>query len=239
MRIPRVYVPDLPCEPGAAFTLEDYEASHLLRVLRVRVGAEVEAFDGKGRAARFVIRAKARHSVDLELIEPVEGGDVELPFRLTCAFAPPKGKRVRRLIEALTELGVTTLVPLRLERSEGKPPAGEQLVRWATEAAKQCRRNTLPSAHDATDLAALVALAADHAMCLLPDTTGATPLRDVIAVPPPDSVLFAVGPEGGFTPAERDALAESGFTPVALGRSVLRIETAACAVAAALIAAWG
>jgi 16S rRNA (uracil1498-N3)-methyltransferase len=52
-------------------------------------------------------------------------------------------------------------------------------------------------------------------------------------------VLFAIGPEGGFSAAERDALRTAKFTPIALGRSVLRIETAACAVAAALVAAWG
>ena len=85
-----------------------------------------------------------------------------------------------------------------------------------------------------------LSLAADHAVCLLPDTEGAQPLRDVTnARERPGSVLFAVGPEGGFTAGERDALRAAAFIPVALGRTVLRIETAASAVAAALVAAWG
>lgn len=237
MRIPRVHASDLPATAGEALRLEGPEAAHLSRVLRVRAGDEVEVFDGRGGAGRFRVEAAARGHVDLALIERADG-DRELPFRVTCAVAPPKGKRAHRLVEELTELGVGAFAPLVLRRTAARPPDPDEVARWSVEAAKQCLRNRTLDALAPVDLAGALALAREHELALLPDTTDAAPLREALARPRPASVLVVIGPEGGFDPAERQALREGGLVPVSLGPSVLRIETAAAAVVASLITAW-
>jgi 16S rRNA (uracil1498-N3)-methyltransferase len=93
----------------------------------------------------------------------------------------------------------------------------------------------VPSVSESTTLEDLVAREKAD-LKLLPDTKGARPLRDVLrGVNGPGSALFAIGPEGGFEESERQLLREAGFQPVILGRSVLRVETAALAVLACLV----
>lgn len=237
MRIPRVHGPDLPTDEGAPLRLEGAEAAHLSRVLRVRPGDEVEVFDGRGGAGRFQVEAAARGHVDLALVRR-DDGDRELPFRVTCAVAPPKGKRAHRLVEELTELGAVTLAPLLLRRTSARAPDPDEVERWSIEAAKQCLRNRALAPLPPVDLPGLVALAREHELALVPDTTDARPLREVLARPRPASVLVAIGPEGGFDPDERQALREAGLLPVSLGPAVLRIETAAAAVVAAMVTSW-
>ncbi|MBX3471000.1 MAG: 16S rRNA (uracil(1498)-N(3))-methyltransferase [Planctomycetes bacterium] len=237
MRVPRVHGLDLPRAAGAPFRLEGPDAVHLGRVLRVAPGDEVEVFDAEGGAGRFRVTDVGRGRVDLVLEARVDA-DRELPFRLTCAVAPPKGKRAQRLVEELTELGASALAPLQLRRTTARPPTDDEVRRWSLEAAKQCLRNRALTPLPALDLEGLVALGREQALALLPDTVDAPPLREVLARPRPASVLVAVGPEGGFDPDERAALRAAGFLAASLGPTVLRIETAAAAVTAALVAAW-
>lgn len=238
MRVPRVHADVLPASPGEVLTLEGPEAAHLGRVLRMGPGDAVEVFDGRGGAGRFVIDAVAKRTVDLRLVARDET-DRELPFAITCAVAPPKGKRAQRLVEELTELGVAALAPLALKRTSARAPDADEVTRWSLEAAKQCGRNQLLRPLPELDLAGLAAAGREHDLALLPDTRDAAPLREALTRPRPARVLLAIGPEGGFAPEERDALRAAGFQAVTLGRSVLRIETAAAAVVAALVTAWG
>ncbi len=242
MRVPRFFCPGLPTAPGAEAILEGEEAHHLARALRLRPGAEVELFDGVGGSARCRLTAVERRRATAEVLERTDRPP-PLPFALTCAVAPPKGKRAHRLVEALTELGATRLVPLVTERSQNKLPAGDQAERWALEAAKQCHRDALLQVAPATDLDGLIALARGGSsgrgtLALLADPRGAPPLREVLPPAAPAAVLIAVGPEGGFSETERHRLQEAGFAAARLGRTVLRVETAAAAVAAAVVAAW-
>jgi 16S rRNA (uracil1498-N3)-methyltransferase len=237
VRVPRVLGSDLPDAPGARYLVDDEEATHLARVLRVRPGDAVEVFDGEGRAGRFVVRAAGRREVELELVARSDA-DPALPFTLTAAVATPKAKRAQRLVEGLCELGVAAWVPLSLSRCEGRPPRPDEVRRWAIEAAKQCGRNRLLEAAPPVDLAGLLALARAHDLALVGDTADATPLRDVLARPRPARALVVVGPEGGFTAEERSALRGAGLASVALGPTILRIETAAHGLCAALVAAW-
>lgn len=237
MRLLRVHAPHLPTHLPARLRLDGDEATHLTRVLRVRPGQEVELFDGQGAAVLARVVEADRRAVELECHAPGRA-DPTLPFALWLAVSPPKGKREHHLLEGLTELGVTGHWPLLLRRTEARPARPEEQLRWSLEAAKQCGRNRPLVAAPPLDLPALLAEAPRHALCLLADTVEAAPLREVLARPRPASVLVAVGPEGGFDPAERDALRAAGFAPARLGPTVLRIETAAVALAAACVSAW-
>jgi 16S rRNA (uracil1498-N3)-methyltransferase len=241
VRLPRFFATGLPRSPGASFELTGDEAHHGVHVLRLAPGALVELFDGDGGAGRFEVNRAARASLELRLVERTDE-DREARCAVTLAFAPPRPKRTLALVEKATELGVARLVPLLTKRGvagRGGLSSGAlaKLRRRALEAAKQCGRNRLPSLAPSATFDALLAEELPRVeLALLPDTRGARPLRETLGSrpSPPRSVLFAVGPEGGFEEEERVRLRAAGFEPVVLGATILRVETAAIAILACL-----
>src|SRR6476660_6732359 len=124
--------------------LDGPEAHHLLHVMRASVGDEVTLFDDSGAEFKATVETLRRADAELRIIERREI-DRELPFELVVGVALPKGDRQKWLVEKLTELGVTTLVPLITERCVAQPAAAvlDRLRRSVIEAAKQCGRNRL------------------------------------------------------------------------------------------------
>ena len=220
-----------PPATGRAVLTGD-EARHLSRVLRAAVGDEVLLFDGCGRSWPARVAVIGRDTVELETgeprIEPADG------TRLTLAVALPKGERQKWLVEKLTELGVAKLVPLVTERgvAEATPAAVARLERGVIEASKQCGRDTLMEIAAPASVAALVAATPAGVIGLVADPQG-QPL-DAAGWPATTEVIALVGPEGGFSPAELAAAEAAGWPRITLGHYVLRIETAAMALAARL-----
>ena len=225
-------------------TLGGPEAHHLIHVMRCRPGLRVVLFDGLGGEYAATVTRVGRSEVELA-VEPRREVDRELPFSLTLAVALPKGDRQKWLVEKLVELGVTRLVPLVTARSVAQPVAGalERLRRGVIEASKQCGRNRLMEIAPPADGSEFLATASVAAVRLLshPDTTN---LADSGWHAPersegrgvPRAIIAAVGPEGGFADEEVAAARAAGWQPVALGRRILRVETAAIYLAAVLSA---
>jgi 16S rRNA (uracil1498-N3)-methyltransferase len=206
------------------------EAKHLARVLRAKPGDMVTLFDGHGMAWPARVGKIGRSDIELETGEPLVEPAARGP-RLTLAVALPKGERQKWLVEKLTELGVDRLVPLVTERgvAEATPSAIERLERGVIEACKQCGRNRLMEIGQPVSLAAVVADKPAAAMGMLADPTG-VPLS-LTDWQNTSEVIALVGPEGGFTDGERAAAMAGGFHTVSLGAWVLRVETAAIAMA--------
>ncbi|MBN1943777.1 MAG: 16S rRNA (uracil(1498)-N(3))-methyltransferase [Phycisphaerae bacterium] len=232
--IPRFYVSPLS---AGEVSLPADEARHALKVLRLRVGSEVEVFDGRGGWAVGEISRAGRSDVAVQ-VEQVHQAE-PLRTRVHVAFAVPKGKRLDWLLEKATELAAAALQPIRFERSVA---GGEELSdatrdRWWSHciaAAKQSGLAWLPALHDPTPLSVFLRQNTE-ALCLVGDITpDASSLKDVLSnrQPPPEDVILLIGPEGGFTPAEQDAIRTAGYRPVRLGATTLRIETAAAALLA-------
>jgi 16S rRNA (uracil1498-N3)-methyltransferase len=224
--------------------LDGPEAHHLLHVMRASVGDEVTLFDDSGFEFRATVETLRRADAELRIIERREI-DRELPFPLTVGVSLPKGDRQKWLVEKLTELGVTTLVPLITDRSVAQPAAGavDRLRRSVIEAAKQCGRNRLmkiaPAQPWSDWLNADCGLANDQSAIRNPKSeiirivahqTGAS----LDTIDPTRSVptFLAIGPEGGLTDAEVAAATAAGWQLVSLGPRILRVETAAIALAA-------
>jgi 16S rRNA (uracil1498-N3)-methyltransferase len=212
--VPLVFVDDLD-QP--LLTPDDHH--HLQRVLRVRAGEEITISDGQGRwrGARF------GETVTVE--GPLCDAPRPVP-PLTLAFALVKGGRPELVTQKLTELGIDHIVPFVAERSVVRWEPGrdrrhiERLRRVAREAAMQSRRCRLPTIDEVATFADVVAL---------PGAAAAT--RH--GVPPNlEHPTLLIGPEGGFSAAERSRFAQE----VGLGDLVLRAETAAIAGAAVLAA---
>jgi 16S rRNA (uracil1498-N3)-methyltransferase len=213
--------------------LEGDEARHCCRVLRAKVGDTIRVFDGRGTEWPGSITALARDTVTVTLAEPLSAESIPR-VQLTLAVALPKGERQKWLVEKLTELGTARLVPLVTDRgvAEATEGARARLERGVIEACKQCGRNTLM---DISAPATLGQLAARHPTSLrLIAQPGGMPICDQPIASlghEMQEIVAAVGPEGGFTPEELELAAAAGFRPVSLGSHILRIETAAIALA--------
>lgn len=219
----------MPPRDGRAVLVGD-EARHLARVMRCTVGDEVVVFDGRGTAWRARVASIGRDEVGLDLGEAMTG---PRPARvpLTLAVALPKGERQKWLVEKLTELGVDRLVPLATVRgvAEATPAAVERLSRGVIEACKQCGRDALMQIGGPKSVAEVVGDAESDMVLLVADRDG-VPLEEIATEG--NSVVALIGPEGGFTADELATVEAAGGRRVSLGPHVLRVETAAIALAA-------
>lgn len=219
---PWFYAPVLPGEGEVALDAE--EARHM-RAQRVKTEGKVSLFTGKGVVAIGTLLGTGKVKI-LELQEIPKS-----EHSLIMAVAVPKGDRADWMLQKLTELGVASIIPLKSERSVVLPREAKQ-ERWQRiliEACKQSRQAWIPE----LALLSTIEQAAQHAadVKLLLDQHG-KPLAGLLQNLP-KTVLAFVGPEGGFTDGEKQQLQKAGCVAASLGSSILRIETAAMAVAAA------
>jgi 16S rRNA (uracil1498-N3)-methyltransferase len=222
----RYYV-NLPLAVGP-FMLGGPEAHHLATVCRLRPGNEVCLFNGDGREYPARITHAARREITLEVVA-IDEPRRELPFTLEIAAPLPKGDRSQFLIEKLTELGVTTFVPLTCARSNTHPRESkrDKLERYVIEASKQCGRNVLMKIDDLTNWEGYIGRVDTGELRVFAHPYQATTLAKL----PQRSMRIAVGPEGGFTDEEVGLANERGWQPVTLGPRILRVETAAIVLA--------
>ncbi len=211
-------------EGVAKLTGED--AAHLTRVLRVEAGQRFEISDNHKAWLAEVIEAR-KSVVEFRVIEPLPDAPDTIPIHLFAALF--KFDRLEWMIEKATELGVDRIVPVETERSErGLFDAAQKRVeRWrkiAREASQQSRRTRMPVIDTAIRFRQLKGEGSRYLLDELPGTP---------KLPAPDrasrAVSLLVGPEGGWTPEERAAAIEAGWTPGSLGPDILRAETAAIA----------
>jgi 16S rRNA (uracil1498-N3)-methyltransferase len=225
MTVPRLHVVAALAE-GAEIRLGGDRAHYLRHVLRLREAASVHLFNGSDGEWRAGIAAVGRHEVTLTVGDRIRPQAVE-PGP-TLAFAPIRRNRLDWLIEKAVELGVAHLVPVITERTVVRPEGSARLKAIAIEAAEQCERLTVPPIDAPQPLAAWLAARKTGEPLLFADERGeGEPLARVLRNRDAGA-FFMVGPEGGFTPAERRLLlAAEGAVPVTLGPRILRAETAA------------
>jgi 16S rRNA (uracil1498-N3)-methyltransferase len=216
---------DGPLGPGDV-SLEGPEAHHLASVRRFVVGDRVTLFSGDGFEYPADVMEIGKKRVLLHVVA-VERPARELASSLHVACAMPKGDRGDFLIEKLTELGVTEFTPLMTERAIVKIDRDktEKLRRAVIEASKQCGRNVLMRVNPPAQWLDWCALQSG-ARYLAHPIAGAGELA-VDA----EGVTVAIGAEGGFSPNEVNTAIKAGWAPLALGSRILRVETAAIAVA--------
>jgi 16S rRNA (uracil1498-N3)-methyltransferase len=203
------------------------EAHHLATVCRLRPGDAVCLFNGDGKEYAAVVTEVGRRTVTVE-VEAVASPPREHAYRVEVAAPLPKGDRAQFLLEKLTELGVTSFVPLQTARSIVQPRETklDKLQRHVIEASKQCGRNVLLRVQP-------LSAWADYAR------RKDLPLARIVAHPGAivgprqsvEDVALAVGPEGGFTEEEIALAQASGWQVRGLGPRILRVETAAIVLA--------
>lgn len=166
----------------------------------------------------------------------IRPGMRDLDFPLVLAAAVPKGDRFDWLVEKATELGVARLVPIIARRSAVDPRSAkiDRLRRRVVEACKQSGRSRLMDLDEPTRWEAwLGSSSSEMSTKLIADPLGG-PIGPWLYVA--RGVAIAIGPEGGFAPEEVDAAVRAGYRPVSLASTILRVETAALAGCAAVVA---
>lgn len=225
----RFYAPEADESPRVV--LEGTEANHLLRVLRLKTGDEVVLFDGRGREANAEIAAVSKRSAELQLLTGWMRQRETAP-QIILGTAAPKGDRFRWLVEKATELGVTRLVPLVTQRSVVDPGAGklEKMQQTVIAACKQSGRCSLMQIDAPTAWAEFVSQEITGRTAFVAHLSRDRPSGSEIAAVKGDTIVLAIGPEGGWTDPEIELATQAGAKLVGLGSHTLRIETAAIAL---------
>lgn len=223
---------------GEEAVLPTEEVAHAFRSRRMQPGQRVELFNGRG-SVRGGELAGSPSRATVRFTEPLRTYPPSRP-RLTVAVSPPRGDRMRFLVEKLAELGADRLIPTFFKRSldTGRKPGANQEARWrrvAVEAAKQSGRPHLMTVEKARTVDAVAdELEGGKQAILLHLCDEAQPLADLISGSKgfAEKILLLVGPEGGLTPEEAAQCVQWGALPAEMGSHILRIETAALAAAA-------
>jgi 16S rRNA (uracil1498-N3)-methyltransferase len=216
------------------------EARHLTRALRVEPGQRFEISDNSVAYLAEIAEARGERVV-FRLIETV--APIEFPLRITLFASLFKFDRFEWLVEKATELGVERIVPVDASRTEkglfeASQKRAERWRRIAREASQQSRRTRMPEIAAGVKLDRAIAEPAEHRFFLEeieaePLLRGLPRTRTTGA-----SAALLLGPEGGWTDAEREAARNAGWVPVSLGSQILRAETAAAAALAVIMNAW-
>lgn len=242
MRTTRVFV-DQPLHSGRDIALPESATAHLLRVLRLRVGDACVLFNGDGHDyPATLLQADKRGGT--ARIEGRIAVNVESPLRILLLQGIARGEKMDLILQKATELGVAGFIPVDSERSEVKLDAQrmeKRLAHWrgvVTAACEQCGRAAVPAVQPPETIADACKSLPDTALRLSLDPQATHGIADLPA-DRPDTVVIAIGPEGGWSPRDRSQLAAQGFSGLRLGPRILRTETAGLAAIAAVQARFG
>jgi 16S rRNA (uracil1498-N3)-methyltransferase len=220
---------------GNTAALVGPHAAHLVRVLRARLGQEFDiAAEGLVRRGRICTIAPDDSRVEFELGEEVNAEAVPLVTLLLAVF---KFDRMEWAIEKCTELGVSHIIPVIARRTDAHlaKAAQTRVDRWrriAVQASEQSRRATVPEIEMPAKLSQILTQSGHGIGVVLAESGQQTDLKRALQQAGSNSVMLAVGPEGGWTDDELKLFVQHGWTTATLGPTILRAETAAIAALA-------
>jgi 16S rRNA (uracil1498-N3)-methyltransferase len=241
---PRFHVPGLTSTAERVELPED-EAEHLVRVLRLGVGDEVDVFDGRGGLWRAEIVQAGKKSAAVRLVAPGTPAR-ELGVELSLVVSVLKGDKIDDVVRDAVMLGVASIRPVISERSAIGLAAiarSSRMSRWqriAVASVKQCGRAVVPPIHDAVPFDWYLSEKTDAARVVSVEPSAA--LGEVLAadrVPRSRAVDLIVGPEGGWSVAEIASAHDSGAILMSLGARTLRADAVPIVALTALLTTWG
>ena len=239
-RMHRFYCPQSDFSGKTVFITDKNELHHLRTVLRLKKNDTVQLFDGKGKEASGTLYAITPQKAEVRILSVRSITHIKPLLILACAL--PKKSKFELIVEKATELGVDEIIPLKTARTEilieGARMANKisRFNSVAANAAKQSKRSTIPNIYPALDFETALKRLTKRSSVIIPsleekDTDLVSALQQLKS---PDAVSFLIGPEGDFTPVEYALARDSGCVPVTLGKTVLKVETAAlCALSCA------
>jgi 16S rRNA (uracil1498-N3)-methyltransferase len=236
MTTARFYLPSAAgVQPGERARLDGDEGRHAADVRRLRIGEPIDLTDGEGTVVHATVAEFHRGGLSAD-VRSVESVRPSAP-RLMVVQALAKGGRDEQAVEAMTEIGVDSVVGWQSERCIARwtDRTSAKWLATTRAAAKQARRAWWPSVSGpaTTEAVAELCRAADLAVVLHEAATD--PLAG-LSIPAAGEIVVVVGPEGGITDRELDMLRAGGAAVVRLGDTVLRASTAGAAALAVVCA---
>jgi 16S rRNA (uracil1498-N3)-methyltransferase len=234
---PRLHV-ETPLSAGAAFALSQDQGHYLVNVLRLGSGDAVALFNGRDGEWLAYLTTVTKKSVHVQLERRT--ADVKPPPDIDYLFAPLKHARTDYMVQKATELGAHRLRPVTTARTIAERVKLERMRANAVEAAEQCNLVFVPEVLELLPLMTVLEQwePSRHLIYCDETATMANPLEALHRIKLPAAVL--VGPEGGFTPEEREHLRSLPFvTAVSLGPRIMRADTVAIAALAIVQATLG
>jgi 16S rRNA (uracil1498-N3)-methyltransferase len=215
------YIPDID-RPQ----LPEAEAAHCLKALRMQTGDTVHVTDGKGNLYKAAILETHPKHCRLDILETIPQAPA-WKGHITIALAPAKNmERTEWFAEKATEIGIDAIAFLNCRFSERKELKTERINKILISAMKQSLKARLPRLTEMTDFGKFIAQSFESRKFIAHCRQGQKPLLSKI-YRPGENALILIGPEGDFSEEEVESAVEQGFTPVSLGESRLRTETAA------------
>lgn len=229
---------------GDLITVTGEDVKHIAKVLRLGAGDKISVCDGQCNEFFAVIDSVDKNEVTAR-IEERFSSQTEPKIELTIYQGIPKAGKLETIIQKGTEIGVRRFVPFDSSRAVVKPwkPDDSKCARYsrvAYEASKQSRRGRVPEVEPPISFKALCERTAGHQLTLLAWEEEVAyslkrQLRAALEQGAVTDVAVVIGPEGGISPEEAQALKDAGAVPVSLGRRILRTETAGMAAAAMIL----
>ena len=242
MRLTRCYV-DASLQSGTRLVLPESTANHLARVLRLREGDDCVLFNGDGQdyAARLAAVGKREVSADVLSASTV---DNESPLRILLLQGIARGEKMDLILQKATELGVAGVMPVIAERTEVKLDAertAKRMSHWRSVMVSACEQSGRARVPELEQPAALAQAAASMPQDCIKLTLDPLGEYSLATLPKPGalSIAIAIGPEGGWSPRDREILSAAGFLGLRMGPRILRTETAGLAAIAALQSKFG
>jgi len=227
---------DYPFRVGETFRLDGDEGRHASTVKRMRKGELIDVANGLGLRAHCIVMEVGKNFVELA-VEHVVQESQPVP-RIIAVQALAKGDRADLALEALTEVGVDEIVPWSATHSivkwEDPAKALQKWKRTISEATKQSRRAWTPVLHDVHSTEQVIAFL-DTVDCALVLHESAEQSIAKVNLATAQSIALIVGPEGGISPHEIQALQQANAEIVRMGPTVMRTSTAGAVAAVTIL----
>ncbi len=219
--------------------LPEEESAHCIRVLRMKKGDAITFTDGKGMFYQGEIILDHPKKCTVKILRSLHD-PAKRNFRLSIAIAPTKNiERFEWFLEKATEIGCDEIIPLRCKHSERTVIKTERLNKVIVAAMKQCLKSQMPELSELTDFNSFIKSSEKTGVQKFighipelndsgfpPQNPNGKHLTDSLLRTPNPHLLITIGPEGGFSEEEVALAVQNGFTPISLGNSRLRVETA-------------
>ena len=242
--MPRFFIENVS---GEFITVSGSDAAHIAKSLRMKPGESVTVCGGQGIDFLCEITELSEQTVQLRVVDTVVTQS-EPSLRVTLYQGLPKGDKLEWIIEKTIELGVSRIVPVLMQRSVSRPDAKsaakkhERYNKLALSAAKQCGRGMIPEVAPMAPFREILTMLNAHDLVIFFYECGGQPLSEAVADINRSAwkdIAIVIGPEGGFDPAEAEALQAAGAFTATLGPRILRTETAPLAALSALMYGTG
>jgi len=231
MSLPFFYEENIPLNSNSSFTLSEETSKHCAQVLRMKAGEQLQLTDGNGAIITAAIVQPDKRSTTVQNITAIQ---VPKPVRqITIAISLLKNaSRFEWFLEKATEIGITQIIPLLCTRTERQHFRHDRMENIVISAMLQSQQAWLPVLHEPKAFDKVI-VEADQSSKLIAHCLE-TSKQGIPQVTLTNNILMLIGPEGDFTPEEINDCLSSGFTPVTLGNTRLRTETAGITAAVLL-----